>query len=60
MTRGGRPVRGYLEKMHPLFGELYLGGDVDDPDEAQEEWRTERAQARARRKVLEKRTHRRA
>ena len=46
--------------MNPLFYELFLSGDLDDPDEAEEEWRAERARVRARRRVLQKRVNRRA
>jgi hypothetical protein len=46
--------------MHALFRELYLTADLDDPYEAEEEWRTERTRARARRRILEKRVQRHA
>jgi hypothetical protein len=60
MTQDGRSIRGSGGKMHPLFVELYLGGDPEDSDEAGEERRTERARARQRRRVLQKRVHKRA
>jgi hypothetical protein len=62
MNQGGRSIRG-REKMHALFIELYVTGDLDDlddPDEAEVEWRAERSRARARRSVLQKRVKRRA
>jgi hypothetical protein len=45
--------------MHPLFVELYMSGDLDDSDEAEEERKTERARARQRRRILQKRVNRR-
>jgi hypothetical protein len=45
--------------MHPLFVELYMSGDLDDSDEAAEERKTERARARERRRILQKRVNRR-
>jgi hypothetical protein len=60
MTQGGRSIRGRGGKMHPLFIELYLSGDPDDSDEAEEEWRAERKRARERRRMLQKRINRRA
>jgi hypothetical protein len=59
MTQGERSIRGRGGKMHPLFIELYLSGDPDDSDEA-EEWRAERKRARERRRTLQKRINRRA
>jgi hypothetical protein len=59
MTQGGRSIRGHGGKMHPLFVELYLSGDLDDSDEAEEERRTERTRARERRRILQKRVNRR-
>jgi hypothetical protein len=60
MAQGGRSIQGRGGKMHPLFIELYLSGDPDDSDEAEEERRTERNRARERRRVLQKRVNRRA
>lgn len=61
MARSGRLTEGRVVKISPLFAELYLDGDPDDSDDAEREWRTERARARARRKVLQqRRTVRRA
>jgi len=60
MARSGRLTEGRAGKISPLFAELYLDGDPDDSDDAEREWRTERARARARRKVLQRRTVRRA
>ena len=60
MTQGGRSTRSHGGKMHPLFVELYLSGDLDDTNEAEEERKTERALARERRKILQKRVNRRA
>lgn len=58
MARDRRWIPDYSEKMHPLFSDLYLNGDPYDSDEV-EELRTERARARARRKVLQRRRGRR-
>jgi hypothetical protein len=60
MTQSERSIRGRGGNMHPLFVELYLSGDADDSDEAEEEWRAERARARERRRMLQKRVNRRA
>jgi hypothetical protein len=57
MTQAGHFIRG-RGKMHALFRELYLTADLDDPYEAEEEWRAERTRARARRMVLQKRVQR--
>jgi hypothetical protein len=61
MTRGARSTQGRGGTMHPLFRELYLSGDVDDPDETEAERRSARAgaRARARLRLLEKRANRR-
>ena len=47
MTSGGRQYLGRDTKMHPLFRELYLSGDQDDP-----------AAKRPRRQALVRRTAR--
>jgi hypothetical protein len=59
MTQDERYIR-ERGKMHPLFRELYLTGDLDDPYEAEEEGRAERTRARARRMALQKLVQRRA
>jgi hypothetical protein len=59
MTQNEHSIRGRGGKMHPLFVELYMSGDLDDSDEAEEERKTERARARQRRRILQKRVNRR-
>lgn len=55
MASGGPSVPDRSGKMHSLFRELYLDGDPDDSDEAEREWRSERARSRARRRMLQQR-----
>lgn len=57
MTQDGRSTRG-RGNIHVLFRERYLTGDLDDPYEAEQEWRAERTRSRTRRMILQKRVQR--